>query len=385
MRVFLLYLVTVLLIPLNAYPKPSVEYRLVPAFPKLRFERPLDFQFAADGSTRLFVVEQAGRILVFENDSKVAVAKIFLDIKDRVSSRGNEEGLLGLAFDPKYRINGYFYVYYSAFKPRRSVISRFSVSAKNKNVANRASEQIIMEVAQPYGNHNGGQIVFGFDGYLYIGLGDGGSGGDPKGNGQNLSTLLGSILRIDVSKSSLDNPYTIPASNPYVNSLGKKGEIYAYGLRNPWRFSFDPVTKKLWAADVGQSEIEEIDIITSGGNYGWNIQEGSSCFNHRGKCNTAGLIKPVYEYTHAVGQSITGGKVYRGKALPGLVGSYIYADFVSGKIWALDPKRTDKSRNIMLVSSRKNISSFGVDRAQEIYILAFDGQVYRLALKTKGR
>ena len=345
------------------------------AFPNLSFERPVDLQNAGDGTDRLFVVEQAGRILVFPNDPAAASAGVFLDIRDRVNDGGNEEGLLGLAFHPEYKTNGSFYVYYSVSDPRRSRLSRFSVSSQDPNAADPASEEILLEVDQPYSNHNGGQISFGPDGYLYVALGDGGSGGDPQGNGQNRSTLLGKILRIDADRA----PYGIPPDNPFAgNTQGYREEIFAYGLRNPWRFSFDRPTGRLWAGDVGQNKYEEIDIIEAGKNYGWNVMEGKHCYD-ADVCATGGLTLPVWEYPHSEGQSITGGFVYRGAALPELAGKYIYADFVSGKIWALRYDGQTPPVNDLLIDTRLNISSFGVDEAGELYLCAFDKRIYKLA------
>ncbi len=241
------------------------------AFAELRFTRPVDLQHAGDGSDRLFVVEQAGVIQVFANDPSVASASVFLDIEDRVDDRDNEEGLLGLAFHPDFANNGFFYVDYTASNPSRTVIARYQVDPNDPNRADRDSEVIVLETGQPAGNHNGGQIAFGPDGFLYIALGDGGGGGDTFGNGQNPSTLLGSILRIDVDNPSNDRNYGIPADNPFVgNTQGFQEEIYAYGLRNPWRFSFDPETGRLWTGDVGQRSFDEIVIVENGGNYGWN-------------------------------------------------------------------------------------------------------------------
>ncbi|MFX0113107.1 MAG: PQQ-dependent sugar dehydrogenase, partial [Candidatus Hodarchaeota archaeon] len=311
-------------------------FSLVNAFPNLSFNRPVDFQHPNDGTNRVFVVEQVGKIHIFNNSPDASSTKIFLDITDRVSRVGNEEGLLGLAFHPDYQKNSYFYVYYSAANPRRSILARYNVSSVDSNAANMNSELVLMEIPQPYSNHNGGQITFGPDGYLYIGLGDGGSGGDPLGHGQNTSTLLGAILRIDINNPTNGRHYGIPADNPFVgNQLGYREEIWAYGLRNPWRFSFDLATGWLWAADVGQNSIEEIDIIEVGGNYGWNIKEGSECYNPLSSCDSQGLVDPIWEYSHSVGQSITGGYVYRGTKLPHLQGYYIFGDFMSGRLWAL--------------------------------------------------
>lgn len=349
------------------------------AFPNLTFVQPLDMQSPDDGTNRLFVVEQPGRIYVFANDSSVADKILFLDITGRVNDDGYEEGLLGLAFHPDFATNGFFYLDYTALNPRRTVISRFSVDASDANAGDTASEQVILTFAQPYSNHNGGGLQFGPDGYLYIGVGDGGSGGDPQGNGQNRATVLGSILRIDVDNPSGGAPYGIPGDNPFAgNSSGYAEEIYAYGLRNPWRFSFDPDTDLLWAGDVGQNQIEEIDIIVSGGNYGWRIMEGRQCYNAT-SCDTAGLILPVAQYSHSEGQSITGGYVYRGSRRPDLVGKYVYADFLSARLWALSYNSPADVVVEQLADDVAAISSFAVDGENEIYLLSFDGSIYRFA------
>lgn len=358
--------------------EPIRPMRVEPAFPNLAFERPVLVTHAGDGSNRLFVLEQAGRIFVFPNDDSAGGAEVFLDISDRVSRSANEEGLLGLAFHPHYAANGEFYVYYSAAGPRRSVLSRFTADNSEPNRANRASEQVIFEIDQPYGNHNGGALVFGPDGYLYVGLGDGGSGGDPHGHGQNLGTLLGTIIRIDPDNPAAGKLYGIPADNPFSNRQDARGEIFAYGLRNPWRFSFDPVTELLWVGDVGQNAIEEIDIVGSGLNYGWNIMEGSHCFSPRSGCATDGLKMPVVEYDHSEGCSVTGGHVYRGERLAMLYGAYIYGDFCTGRIWALRFDNGQVIEHRRIVDSGPQISSFGVDEAGELYLTAFDGRLYRL-------
>ncbi len=317
--------------------------------------------------------------MVFSNEQNAASASTFLDIRGQVNDRGNEEGLLGLAFDPDYTSNGYFYVYYSASSPRRSIISRFSVSPDDFNIADHNSERVILEVPQPFANHNGGQIVFGSDGYLYVGLGDGGSRGDPGLNGQDPSTLLGTILRIDVSSIDRDGEYTIPSDNPFVGQGGGvRGEIWAYGLRNPWRFTFDRELGDLWAADVGQNRFEEVDIIKPGRNYGWNVMEGFHCFQPSNGCNQEGLELPVFEYGRDDGCSVTGGYVYRGSRLPSLYGAYVYGDFCTGKIWALRYDGTKVTEQRLLIDSDLQISSFGEDQSRELFILAFDGRIYRL-------
>jgi glucose/arabinose dehydrogenase len=330
-----------------------------------------------DNSGQIYITEQRGVIQSFNANQPGQGSRVFLDITDRVNS-GGEEGLLGLAFDPDYRENGYFYVYYSAADPRRSVVSRFSLNLGNPAVASLQSEVIILEVAQPFANHNGGQLAFGPDGYLYIGLGDGGGGGDPFGNAQNLGSLLGKILRIVVSDLSATGDYKIPADNPFVATPGARPEIWAYGLRNPWRFSFDKETGLLWAGDVGQNRWEEIDIITKGANYGWNITEGSHCFSPTTGCDQSGLTLPIVDYDHSQGCSVTGGYVYRGDNTPSLQGYYIYGDYCSGNIWALGYSGNSVTENVLLVASGLSITSFGEDIAGSLYILSSRGGIYSL-------
>ena len=347
-------------------------------FPSLSFARMTCLTHAGDGSGRLFVTLQPGVVMVFAGDPDPAGADTFLDIRDRVSDRGNEEGLLGLAFDPGHSENGYLYVYYSAAEPRRSVLSRFSVPPGSV-AADPASELVLLEIPQPFSNHNGGQIAFGPDGYLYVGLGDGGRAGDPFGNGQDRSTLLGSILRIDVGTVGERGGYGIPPDNPFRSAGdGSRPEIWAYGLRNPWRFSFDPETGDLWAADVGQNLYEEVDLIEPGGNYGWNVVEGNSCFSPRTGCSTEGLARPVVQYGREDGCSITGGYVYRGSRLPSLRGAYVYGDFCSGRIWALRYDGSVVTEHLELIDSDLRISSFGLAESGELYILSFDEKIYRL-------
>ena len=369
--------------------KMSVEK----AFPGLSFRGMVHLTYPDDGSNRLFVVLQPGQVMVFDNDRDTTSAETFLDIRDQVNDQGSEEGLLGLAFDPQFRANGHFYVYYSASPPKRSVISRYSVRAGEPSRADPASEVTVLQIPQPFSNHNGGQLLFGPDGYLYVGLGDGGSGGDPQGNGQDPSTLLGSILRIDVSAAP-GGAYLVPPDNPFVGREGDaRAEIWAYGLRNPWRFSFDRETGELWAADVGQNKFEEVDIIRPGGNYGWNIMEGSYCFLGRltiaqllkrgsagpdRNCDQEGLEPPIIDYDHDEGCSVTGGYVYRGSRLPSLYGAYVYGDFCSGKIWALTYDGARVTELLEIVDSQLSIPAFGEDPAGELYILSFDGSIYRL-------
>ena len=353
------------------------RFTIQDAFPGLKFKRPLDFQNAGDGSGRVFVVEQGGRIYVIETTPGVK-DELFLDISNRIDNSGNEMGLLGLAFHPYFKENGLFFVNYT--NSTSTVISKFKTDPSNPNRADPSSEEIILTFTQPYSNHNGGQLAFSpNDGYLYIGVGDGGSEGDPNGNGQNCSTLLGKILRIDINKKDPGLNYGIPPDNPFVNnSQGKREEIYAYGLRNPWRFSFDPQSGRLWAADVGQDRVEEIDLINKGKNYGWNIMEGSLCYNPSSGCNTSGLELPVYEYRHPLGDAVTGGYVYSGQKLPVLHGAYIYGDYGTGLIWGLWYEEGNKLQNFTLANTKLNISSFGIDENNELYLTAFDGKIYNL-------
>jgi len=356
---------------------PTISVEVERVFPDLSFEEMTNLAQPDDTSDLIFITEQGGVIYSFST-STPQQANVFLDITDRVNRGGNEEGLLGLVFDPDYQENSHFYVYYSAVDPTRSVLSRFSLDQENTEVADPESEVIIMEVEQPYSNHNAGQLAFGPDGYLYVALGDGGSAGDPLGNGQNLTTLLGSILRIDVNGLSGPGDYGIPADNPFVGVEGAREEIWAYGLRNPWRFSFDSTTGLLWAGDVGQNSWEEIDIITKGANYGWNTMEGSHCYSPSTGCNQTGLTLPVVEYDHSQGCSVTGGHVYKGEQIASLQGYYIYGDYCSGNIWALAHDGSVVTDNILLVDSGLTITSFGEDQAGNLYILDRQGGIYTL-------
>ncbi len=298
--------------------------------------RPIILTHANDASKRLFVATEHGVIHVFPNDQKATETKVFLDIQDRVSydDKQNEEGFLGLAFHPRYKDNGEFFVFYTTKKAKlTNVISRFRVSKDDPSKADPASEEVLLTIEKPYWNHDGGTIAFGPDGYLYIAHGDGGLGGDPHGNGQKLGTLLGKILRIDVNHKGTDKKaYAIPADNPFIGKHAQP-EIWAYGLRNVWRMAFDSKTGQLWASDVGQNQYEEIDLIVKGGNYGWSRREGLHPYGEKGVGHQSDLIDPIWEYRHEVGKSLTGGNVYRGKRLPELDGSYIYGDYVTGKIW----------------------------------------------------
>lgn len=352
----------------------TATWKLENAFPNLTFRRPVEFTFSPDGSNRVFVLEQEGKIRVFDNKPTVQLASVYLDVTKKVSSEG-EMGLLGLAFHPNFRQNGYFYIYYTKRNPLESVVARYQATNPNLSMVNPASETIVLRFDQPYDNHNGGKIAFGPDGYLYISTGDGGAWGDPHQNAQNRASWLGKILRIDVDKTT-KGTYGIPADNPFArNAEGFREEIYAYGLRNPWRFSFDRQTSRMWVGDVGQNEFEEIDIITKGGNYGWRLKEGIRCYNPRTDCEQGQLIDPVFQYGRTEGTSITGGVIYRGSRHANLQGKYIYADYASGKVWALTLGNDTKAANELLTKQAGTISAFGEDAAGEVYLLDHQGTI----------
>lgn len=341
--------------------------RLVPVVSGMA--SPLFITHAGDGSGRFFIIEQAGRIRILANGQ--LLTRPFLDITNRVLS-GGERGLLGLAFHPQYRSNGRFFVNYTRKSDGATVVAEYKVSG-NANVA-QTSGRVLLTVAQPFPNHNGGMLAFGPDGRLYIALGDGGSAGDPGNRAQNPNQLLGKILRIDVNRG---RPYGIPADNPFANGGGKR-EIFALGFRNPWRFSFDRGTGQLYAGDVGQGEVEEVDIVRRGGNYGWRIMEGDRCYQPASGCNRNGLVLPIATYTHDSGNgdrcSITGGYVYRGQALSIAAGTYVFADFCSGEIFGLN-----KGQFTVLLDTNLQIVSFGEDPAGELFVIDRAGGIHRIA------
>jgi glucose/arabinose dehydrogenase len=361
----------------------------VPAFPKLRWAgwqpfteegnpaplRPIFLTHAGDGSGRNFVIVQQGVIHAFPNDPGARKTKVFLDIRKKVfyDDRENEQGLLGLAFHPRYKENGEFFVFYTLRGPKlTNVLSRFRVSKADPDRADPDSEEELLRITRPFWNHDGGTLCFGPDGYLYVAVGDGGAANDPFKHGQDLKTLFAKILRIDVDRREAGKRYGVPRDNPFVGTKGAAPEVWAYGLRNVWRMAFDRKTGRLWAADVGQNLFEEIDLIVKGGNYGWSVREGLHPFGADGAGPRAGLIDPVWEYHHGVGQSITGGVVYRGTRLPELVGCYLYGDYLSGRIWALryDEARKRVVANRPLRRTKELIFSFGEDERGEVYFLA---------------
>ncbi len=349
---------------------------------------------APNDSTRWFVVEQGGRVATFANQASVSVATPFIDITARVRSTG-EMGLLGMAFHPNFPSDPRVFLSYTTGTPLVSRISSFTTPDLGQTL-NPASEQILLTLNQPENNHNGGHIAFGPDGYLYIGFGDGGGGGDMHGaigNGQLLTTLLGKMLRINVGAAAATT-YTIPANNPYVGNAqcGSGGtgaqncpEIYASGFRNPWRWSFDRDTGELWVADVGQDAWEEVNVVERGGNYGWRSREGAHCYNPASNCPTAGLTDPVAEYSHALGNSITGGYAYRGPQTTNLRGRYLFGDFGSGRIWAWLPDTAAQPRQpTQLAATTLNIASFGEGNDGELYVVNYAGSLHRVVFQAAG-
>jgi predicted dienelactone hydrolase/glucose/arabinose dehydrogenase/sugar lactone lactonase YvrE len=336
--------------------------------------RPLVLTHPGDASNRVFVAIQQGIIHVFPNDPKADKTKIFLDMQKQVfyNDNENEQGLLGLAFHPKYKTNGEFFIFYTLKKDKTTnIISRFKVSKDDPNKADMDSEQVLFKIKRPFWNHDGGTICFGPDGYLYVTLGDGGAADDPFKNGQNLKTLLAKVLRLDVDHKDDGKQYAVPKDNPFVGNKDALPEIWAYGLRNIWRMSFDHKTGKLWASDVGQNLYEEINIIVKGGNYGWSLREGLHPFSSKGVDANKDMIEPVWEYHHAIGKSLTGGHVYRGKRLPELDGFYLYGDYITTKIWGLryDEAKKRVVANRPIRDPNVPILSFGEDEQGEVYLL----------------
>jgi glucose/arabinose dehydrogenase len=363
---------TPLILVCAATSRPPPGVRLEPALGGIRFMQPIEVGAYPGG--RLFVAEQPGfvRLVAIEGGTPSTL----LDIQDQVRNDGNEEGLLSFALDPAFAVNGYAYTYYSASSPRRSVLARYLVSGDR---IEPASELVILEVRQPFSNHNGGAIRFGPDGMLYLGLGDGGGAGDPEAAGQDPGKLLGTVIRLDVSDARPARPYAVPADNPGISISGARPEVWAYGFRNPWRMAFDARTGTLWLGDVGQGRIEEVDVVRAGENYGWSVLEGNDCFEPSSGCVRSGTTPPVATYDHGDGRcSITGGVVYRGP-VDSLLGLYLYGDFCSGRIWALPAGASGPAgAPFVLLDSDVSISTFGTDEAGHAYVADLGGPIYRL-------
>jgi glucose/arabinose dehydrogenase len=344
------------------------------------FARPTFVTNAGDNSNRLFVLEKPGRIRVIK--AGLLVAQPYLDISSLVGSNSNEQGLLGLAFHPDFEKNGRFFVAYTA-KNGDNTVAEYKAPDPASDFADAASGKVLFAVADQYPNHNGGMLAFGPDGYLYVSMGDGGSGGDPNGNGQNINSMLGKLLRIDVNSGS---PYGIPATNPFASRTDARKEVWAYGLRNPWRFTFDRATGDLWMGDVGQDKYEEVDFQPAdskgGENYGWNTMEGLHCYKPQTGCSQAGLVLPVFEYDHGQGCSVTGGYVYRGKAIAPLVGRYLFTDYCGDKLWATTRDSAGQFTTTEVGTVPSGVTSFGEDESGEVYFTVDqEGTVYKLTKK----
>ncbi len=361
------------------------QYSLVDAYPNLpNFSNAVEIVKANDGTNRLFVVQQRGLIYVFEDSPTVSQRKLFLDLSSIVSQTGSETGLLGMALHPNYAQNRTFFLYYTTGSPLRSEVARFQTSTQNPDSAIFSSRQVILTEPQPFSNHNGGKIAFGPDGYLYISLGDGGSAGDPGNRAQNRNTILGKLLRIDVNTVQSPLNYAIPPTNPFVGQPNVREEIFAWGLRNMWKFSFDE-QGRIWGADVGQNAWEEINIIVSGGNYGWRKFEGNAVYNASDP-TPPNAIFPIWVYNHSAGDvSITGGFVYRGSRIPALYGKYIYGDYISRRIWALTYNFRTAATNEFLLQGSQSLSAFGEDFNNEILVVGYSstaGRIWRLVSST---
>ena len=347
---------------------PSAIAEFVEALNGRTFEQPIELLAWPGGG--LLVAEQRGGLSLYLNDGSV---RGILDLTERVVFRG-EQGLLSVALDPEFAEHPFLYVWYS---PRGTNIARLSRFPVDGALADPERELVILEVPQPYPNHNGGAVRFGPDGMLYLGIGDGGAANDPHNHGQDRSTLLGTIIRIDVRDASTQYPYRVPPDNPLLGVAGVRPEIYAWGMRNPWRMSFDPQTGALWFADVGQNRVEEVGIVAPGGNHGWNIFEGTECFGRDEDCAALDHVPPLAEYGHDLGCSVTGGVVYRGADLPWLQGAYLFADYCSGRVWALEQLDAAwQMREIAQLDAQ--IASFGVDSEGEVHLLTFNGPILRL-------
>ncbi|MCK5351686.1 PQQ-dependent sugar dehydrogenase, partial [bacterium] len=347
--------------------RTSGSITLERAFPSLTFTHPISMNQPPGDDTRWFLIEKGGQVLMFSNDDAAAAVSFSADLSSMVDDT-SEGGLLGMAFHPSFSGSGHVYLYFTETGSSTPLVSRLTRYTMNiSGTIDTGSGYDILSVDQPDTNHNGGDIKFGPDGYLYIALGDGGGSGDTYGNGQDTTTLLGSMLRIDVDGGS---PYVIPAGNIFASSFTDMPEIYAWGLRNPWRFSFDELTGDLLVGDVGQGAWEEIDLVVSGGNYGWNIEEGAHCYPPSTVCDDTGLIDPVFEYGRAEGWSVTGGYVYRGSSMPAFQGHYLFADWGSGKLWAFDVSSIS-SEAVLLADTGMKPVSFAQDQDLELYVLDY--------------
>ena len=359
--------------PTPSGPPPMLALNLVVS----GLSSPLDLESPDDGSGRLFVVEQGGRIKIIQNSNVLSPA--FLDISSKITT-GGEMGLLGVTFHPNFSSSRKFYVNYvrTLAGQIQSVIAEYSVATPTSNQTDASTERILLTVNQVgnFNNHKAGELAFGADGFLYFGLGDGGSGGDPNGNGQNKQTLLGKMMRIDVDGTSAGLQYRIPSDNPFVSGGGLP-EIYAYGFRNPWRFSFDRPSNRMFVADVGQGSFEEVDIVQKGGNYGWNTMEGNHCFNPATGCNMSGLSLPIAEYDHSVGIAVIGGYVYHGTSVATLQGTYVFGD-LNGKIFGLQETAPNNWTRTLLATTSTQLSSFGQDQSGELYVVDLSGSVFKI-------
>ncbi|MFQ5587323.1 MAG: PQQ-dependent sugar dehydrogenase [Nitrospiria bacterium] len=386
-RIVLLSLIFTALLEISIIPRAAADAPPAPSKtgpPNIKLteiakglRQPVGLTHAGDGSGRLFIIEQSGRVLILKNGIRAKTP--FLDIRKRVSA-GGERGLLGLAFHPDFSKTRRLFVNYTASRGGlKTVISEFRAT-KDLKRADPKSEKILLTIPQPFSNHNGGQIAFGPDGMLYIGTGDGGAGNDPEENGQKLTTLLGKILRIDVDEQTKNKPYGIPEDNPFRMQSRVAPEIWAYGLRNPWRFSFDFQTGDLYAGDVGQHSREEINLIRRGGNYGWNIMEGTICTpGVKHPCDPGRYAPPIFDYPRSEGKVVIGGYVYRGSNIPGLKGAYLYGDFGNGKIWMLRRDGEKISGHRLLLETGRMISAFGEDENSELYIVDYRGRILKIS------
>ncbi|MGE3960822.1 MAG: sorbosone dehydrogenase family protein [Dehalococcoidia bacterium] len=358
--------------PTPTFPPVSdpLPVTVTPAYESVVLERPVEVLSYPLGGYEIVLADQGGMVYGVREGESFEI----LDLTERVLTAGNEEGLLSIALDPQFSTNRHVWIYYSADEPKRTVLSRFI--ANEDGTIDRSSELMVLEQEQPASNHNGGAIRFGPDRMLYLGLGDGGNQGDPDGNGQDLGTILGTIIRIDVSRASAEEPYVIPDDNPFVATDGARGEIYAYGLRNPWRMSFDPATGELWVGDVGQNAIEEINRVEAGDNLGWSEMEGNECYE--GDCDPSQYVAPMATYTHEGARcSVTGGVVARRAAATGVEGAYLYGDYCSGELWALRSDSDGDLEPVLIADGLGSISSI-TQVGNQIYVLVFGEPMYRL-------